>query len=564
MPRHLITSALPYINGIKHLGNLIGSLLPADVYARYLRQAGEDVLFICGTDEHGTPAEVAALAEKLPVADYCQKMYARQKEVFESLEISCDYFGRSSDTENHALTQDIFQHLDQNGFIEPRVIQQMYSVNEKRFLPDRYVTGTCPACGYTSARGDQCESCNKLLDPSELIDPYSTLSGDRHLELREEEHLFLKLDVLEKKVDQWVNQHQNWPKLTRGIAYKWLKEGLQARCITRDLKWGVKVPKPGFEDKVFYVWFDAPIAYIGMTQAWAKSSGAVEAWKDWWQPEDPETVSYTQFMAKDNVPFHAIFWPGMLIGADQNWKMVDEIKSFNWLTYDGGKFSTSQRRGVFLDQALDLFPADYWRYVLMSIAPESNDSDFNFERFALAVNKDLNDTLGNFVSRSIALIHKYFDGKLPEADLSDPDLSALEARCLEQVQALDATLSDREFRQAAQALRALWVEGNEFISQRQPWMHAKTDLAHAGTTLNICVHLIKTFAHASAPIMPSAALRLMESIGSALAPESLAVSEALSLNCLPAGHQLPERQQLFNKVDMDHVKELDQKFEGMN
>lgn len=564
MTKTLVTSALPYINGIKHLGNLIGSLLPADVYTRYLRQSGEEVLFVCGTDEHGTPAEVAAYEHQLPVQAYCASMYASQRIVFEQLGIRCDVFGRSSEVENHLLTQSIFTQLDEAGFIEERSIQQMYSNTEKRFLPDRYVTGTCPACGYTSARGDQCESCNRLLDPSELIEPRSTLTGGTDLEVREENHLFLRLDALQDQVADWIKTRSNWSRLTQGIAQKWLKEGLKARCITRDLEWGVPVPKSGYEDKVFYVWFDAPIAYISMTQAWAKSLNDDDAWKDWWMPEDPNSVNYVQFMAKDNVPFHAIFWPSMLIGDGRNWKQVDYIKSFNWLLYDGGKFSTSQKRGVFLDQALELYPADYWRYALLANPPESGDADFTFEQFAQLINKDLNDTLGNFVSRSVALVHRYFDGQVPEADQTCPEVFSLAERCQTHCESIDRALSRLEFRQATQALRALWVEGNEFITAKQPWIQAKSDLNDAATTLVACLHLIKTFAHASASFMPDTAQRLMHAVGCDTRADEVALLKAVDFHALPAGHQIPEKQQLFSKVDDDQVTSLTERFAGMN
>lgn len=276
--RYLITSALPYINGIKHLGNLVGSMLPADVYARFLRQEGETVLFICGTDEHGTPAELAALEEGLDVADYCQRQYERQAEVYKRFGLSFDYFGRTSSQENHELTQNFYQCLDENGFIKEEEISQMYSLEDERFLPDRYVIGTCPNCGYQSARGDQCENCTSVLNPTDLIQPRSTISGSTNLEVRQSKHLFLELNLLSSKVESWVEEHPDWSSLTRSIAKKWLNEGLQKRCITRDLNWGIPVPRTGFEGKVFYVWFDAPIGYLAMTKAWSNEQKNETGW----------------------------------------------------------------------------------------------------------------------------------------------------------------------------------------------------------------------------------------------------------------------------------------------
>lgn len=302
--RYLITSALPYINGIKHLGNLVGSMLPADVYARFLRQEGEHVLFVCATDEHGTPAELAALEAGLDVATYCQKQHELQADIYRRFGLSFDYFGRTSSPDNHELTQHFYQRLDENGFMEEREISQIYSFEDNRFLPDRYVIGTCPHCNYERARGDQCENCTSVLDPTDLIEPRSTVSGSTHLEVRKTKHLFLKLSALSDEVRTWVDKQQDWPNLTKSIALKWLNEGLQDRCITRDLSWGVPVPRPGFEGKVFYVWFDAPIGYIAAAKGWAGEQVDKDAWKTWWCGS--EDVKYAQFMAKDNLPFHTI------------------------------------------------------------------------------------------------------------------------------------------------------------------------------------------------------------------------------------------------------------------
>ena len=348
--RYLITSALPYINGIKHLGNLVGSMLPADVYTRFLRQEGEDVLYICATDEHGTPAEIAALEAGLDVAEFCARQYQKQKDIYDRFGLSFDYFGRTSAPENHELTQHFYRQLATHGFVEEREISQIYSLEDERFLPDRYVTGTCPYCGYEKARGDQCENCTRVLTPTQLVSPRSTISGSTNLEVRTSKHLFLLLDKLSDEVRTWVEQQTQWPTLTKSIALKWLNEGLQSRGITRDLTWGVPVPTEGFEGKVFYVWFDAPIGYVSATKAWGKVTD--NDWESWWK--DADNIRYTQFMAKDNLPFHTIMWPATILGSREPWKMADYIKGFNWLNYYGGKFSTSSKRGVFLDQALEI------------------------------------------------------------------------------------------------------------------------------------------------------------------------------------------------------------------
>src|SRR4051795_9079461 len=298
MPRYLITSALPYINGVKHLGNLIGSMLPADVHARHLRANGEDVLAICAPAEHGTPAELAAAEAGLEVAEYCAQQHAIQKDLGERFGLSFDHFGRSSSPENRELTQYFARLLDEQGLIEERVSTQIYSLADGRFLPDRYVIGTCPHCGYDRARGDQCENCTRLLDPTDLIEPRSAISGSTDLEPRETRHLFLLQSKLAADLREWLATKTSWPILARSIAFKWLDEGLEDRGITRDLKWGVPVDRPGFEEKVFYVWFDAPIEYIAATKEWADVDPDRRDWRSWWF--DASDVRYTQFMAKDN------------------------------------------------------------------------------------------------------------------------------------------------------------------------------------------------------------------------------------------------------------------------
>lgn len=552
----LITSALPYINGIKHLGNLIGSMLPADVYARFLRQRGEEVLYICGTDEHGTPAEIAANKAGQSVEDYCQQMHQVQKDIYARFNISFDYFGRSSADSNKQFTQAVFEALDRNGYIVEKELRQIYSNTDQRFLPDRYVEGTCPKCGYEKARGDQCDGCGSLLTPTDLIEPYSAISGSKDVEQKTSKHLFLKLDALQDKVATWVDAHPDWPQVTRGIALKWLKEGLQERCISRDLSWGVPIPKPGYDGKVFYVWFDAPNGYVAMTQDWAKAQGDANLWQNWWQNDD---VNYVQFMAKDNVPFHAIFWPAMLMGADLNIHQVDFIKGFSWLNYDGGKFSTSQGRGVFTDQALELFPADYWRYYLLANTPEAQDADFSFVDFANCINKDLADVLGNFVNRVLALVNKYFDGKVPENTETNNDLVAQSQRI---IAAFNERLSKLQFRQALQSLRELWVSGNEYITQQEPWKLAKTDLNQAAHVLNQCLHLLKLFALASAAVVPDLAQKLWHILNLPGDATTTPIAEGLDFSALEAGHALNIERNLISKIDDEQVVALMARFSG--
>ncbi|MFF1904216.1 methionine--tRNA ligase [Kitasatospora sp. NPDC058218] len=560
MARHLITSALPYINGIKHLGNMVGSMLPADVYSRYLRQRGHEVLYICATDEHGTPAELAAQEAGLPVAEFCAQAHDQQKAVYDGFRLSFDHFGRSSSQQNREITQEIARELHANGFIEERAIRQVYSVTDGRFLPDRYIVGTCPHCGYDRARGDQCENCTRVLDPTDLLEPRSAISGSSDLEVRETKHLFLLQSKLTEQVEEWVDAHgDQWPVLASSIARKWLTEGLQDRAITRDLEWGVPVPADVWPElaaagKVFYVWFDAPIEYIGATKEWADSAadGEVRDWKSWWYEAD-ETVRYTEFMAKDNVPFHTVMFPATLLGSRKPWKKVDYVKAFNWLTYYGGKFSTSQKRGIFTDVALELLPADYWRYFLMAHAPESDDSSFSWDLFSSVVNKDLADTLGNFVNRVLSFSRKRFGDDVPAGHAAGEAEERLGAQIAELLAEYEAQLEALNFRKAAQSLRTLWSAGNAYLDEKAPWLQVKTDPEAAALTLRTAMNLIHLYAVVSEPFIPAAAQAMREAF--ALADDApartrawVSPEEARALDFVPAGTAFTVPPVLFAKI----------------
>jgi methionyl-tRNA synthetase len=559
MTRHLITSALPYINGVKHLGNLVGSMLPADVYARSLRLRGEDVLFICATDEHGTPAELAALEEGLDVAEYCRRQHAVQRDLGERFQLSWEHFGRSSSEQNKELTQHFARRLEDEGFIEERVTEQVYSVDDGRFLPDRYIIGTCPHCGYDAARGDQCENCTRVLEPTDLFEPRSAVSGSTNLELRESRHLFLKQSVLAGEVRAWIDEQHDWPVLTTSIAYKWLDEGLHDRGITRDLEWGVPVDRPGFEDKVFYVWFDAPIEYLASTKEWADLDSGGRDWKSWWFEADD--VEYTQFMAKDNVPFHTVSFPCTLIGSREPWKLASYIKGFNWLTYYGGKFSTSRGVGVFMDDALELLPADYWRYFLMANAPESSDSSFTWEAFAGAVNKDLADTFGNFVNRCLTFTERAVGAEVPGGGEDGAVEKALSAELAGRVRTYGGQLSDRQFRKATAELRAIWAAGNAYWEQAEPWKVVKTDEARGAVIMRTGVNLVRLFALLASPIIPASAERVLEAVAPGV-PVRWPDDVDAALHALEPGAAFSVPDVLFRKLTDDDIAAWTARFGG--
>ncbi|MBS4773541.1 MAG: methionine--tRNA ligase [Proteobacteria bacterium] len=561
MSKILVTSALPYINGVPHLGHMVGCLLPSDIYARYMRMKGNEVLYIAGTDEHGTTSEVGALKEGMDVQAYCDMYHDRHAQTYKDFNLSFDYFGRTSSEQNKEITYHIFEQLDKNGFIEERSIKQVYSVDDKMFLADRYITGTCPHCGYEKARGDQCENCTKVLEPTDLINPRSSVSGSTNLEVRETKHLFLNLPKLEKRLGEWIKTKEPfWPDVAYTIAQKWLKEGLQERCITRDLKWGFPVNKPGYEDKVFYVWFDAPIGYIGITKQWADQKPGERNWKNWWL--DAQDVRHVEFMGKDNVPYHSITFPATLLGTGENWTQVDYLKGMSYLTYEGGKFSKSEKRGIFAEDAIKEFPADYWRYWLMSNAPEGSDASFSFDLFAAVVNKDLNGVLGNFVSRVLKMTSSKIGDTVPAGgemtDVEKELVTVLQGRINDYLRYMD----EMEFRKAMNELRAVWVEGNNYISAAEPWTVIKTDAERAAAILRTCINLIRIFAVLSAPVMPTVAAAMLERLGLKFEdmPSLDGFDVSAEITAVAPGRPFTVGEPLFERITPERIEELKQKY----
>lgn len=567
MARHLITSAIPYINGIKHLGNLVGSQLPADLYARYLRMRGHEVLFLCATDEHGTPAELAAAKAGKPVADYCAEMHDVQAKIADGFKLSFDHFGRSSSPQNHALTQAFAGRLSDMNLIREVTEEQVYSNADGRFLPDRYIEGTCPNCGFDSARGDQCDNCTKQLDPTDLINARSTISGSTDLEVRETKHLYLRQSALKDDIAAWIDTKTDWPILTTSIAKKWLTDGdgLQDRGITRDLSWGIPVKNgdadwPGMEGKVFYVWFDAPIEYIACAQEWV-DAGKGTNWESWWRTDQgADDVTYTQFMGKDNVPFHTLGFPVTIMGMQEDWKLVDYIKSFNYLNYDGGQFSTSRGRGVFMDQALEILPADYWRWWLLTHAPESQDAEFTWENFQTDVNKDLADVLGNFVSRITKFCRSKFSEAVPDGPAYGPAEDQLIADLTAKLADYQGHMDTMEVRKSAADLRAIWVLGNEYLQSVAPWSTFKTDPDQAAMQVRMGLNLCRLYGVLSAPFIPDASADILAAMDASDAtwPDDIATA----VSALPIGHAFTVPDITFRKITDDERSEWAEKFAG--
>ncbi len=544
--KYLITSALPYVNGELHLGHLIGCWLPSDIYARFCRAMGRDVLYVCGADEHGTPAIVGATKEGLPVIEYNNKYYEKHLRAVKDFNLSFDLYGRTHTDAQEKLIHELFIRLDEQGLIEERETIQPFSVDDNMFLADRQLVGTCPKCGYDKAQGDQCDACSATYEADELINPHSTISGSSNIEMRPTKNLFFMASKMQDVWRKWLKvTAPKWSKTASAIARGWASDELRDTAITRDLPWGIPVNKEGYENKVFYVWFDAPWGYVSISQI------ANENWADWWKNPD---CHYAQFMGKYNVKFHAVFFPEQQLAMNDGWKTVDQLKSMNFLNFEGGKFSKSQKRGVFLDAATSIAPSDAWRYALIASAPETDDTDFTFVRFADVVNKDLNGMLGNFVSRVCKLTDKNFGLNVPNAGEWNAELAAMvDEKISELTNALDAC----EFRAAIVALRSLYAIGNEYMTKCEPWAMVKNgDTVGAGAVLNECFQLIDLYARVSAPFIPTAAEKIRSIF--AVTHDLSWPSEYEHRIADGAAFAVPEN--LFNRIDDDTVKSLTEQY----
>lgn len=544
--KYLITSALPYVNNNLHIGHLVGCWLPSDVYARFCRAMGRDVLYVCGADEHGTTSEVGARKENMPIEEYVDKYRKAHEQSVRDFNLSFDMYGRTHTKKHEELIQSLFLRLEQENMIVEKSSMQPYSVNENMFLADRFVIGTCPKCGYEKAYGNECGKCGATLEPEQLINPHSAIDSSSPVEMRETKHLYFRTSAMQDKLRTWIASRVGWSKTALAIANKWLDEGLHDSPITRDLKWGIPVNKPGYENKVFYVWFDAPWGYVSISQA------ANEKWADWWHGGDD--VKYAQFMAKDNVSFHSIFFPAQELAMNDNWKTVDILKGFNFLNFNGAKISKSTGNGIFLNDAINDAPADAWRYALIASAPETDDTDFTIARFADIVNKDLNGMLGNFVSRVCKLTAKNFGNVVPKAGKINVELeSQINEKLAELTNALDAC----EFRASIAALRGLYAIGNEYMTKCEPWALVKNgDTDGAAACLNECFQLIDLYARVSAPFIPDAAAKMQNIFATT---HDLTWPEKYE-HRIKDGAEFTVPENLFNRIDDDTVARLTEKY----
>ena len=499
--RTLVTCALPYANGPVHIGHLAGVYVPADIYVRYLRMRGEDVLFICGSDEHGVPITIKARAEGCTPQDIVDRYHKIIKDSFTGLGINFDIYSRTSSKIHHETSSDFFRKLWEEGKFITQESEQYYDPEAKTFLADRYITGKCPRCGHEGAYGDQCEHCGSTLSPEELIDPHSKLSGATPIK-KKTSHWYLPLNDYEQWLNCWIlDGHKEWRSTVYGQCKSWLVGGLQPRAVSRDLDWGVPVPVPGAEGKVLYVWFDAPIGYISNTKELLPYS-----WEKWWKSDDTRLI---HFIGKDNIVFHCIVFPSML-KAHGGYVLPDNVPANEFLNLEGDKISTSRNWAVWAHEYLQDFPgkADVMRYVLTANAPETKDNDFSWKEFQTRNNSELVAIFGNFVNRAIVLTHKYFEGKVPPRGVLTEADKAVLAEVPEIRRSLEENLEGFRFRDALKDAMALARLGNKYISDSEPWKTAKEDMGRTATILNVCLQLCADLAIAFEPFTPAAAERL--------------------------------------------------------
>ena len=539
----LVTAALPYANGPVHIGHLAGAYIPADVYVRYQRLKGADVLFICGSDEHGVPITIRADREKVTPKEIVDRYHGMMKSTFQRMGVAFDNYSRTSLPLHHKISQDFFLNLHRKGYIREQSVRQYYCATCRRFLPDRYIEGECPHCHQDGARGDQCEACGRWLEPEQLIAPKCKICGSSP-EFRSTKHWYFRLSEFQKKLEEWQASKSEWKSNVREFCSGWFKEGLTDRPITRDIDWGIPVPLPDAEGKVLYVWFDAPIGYISSTVEWAERQGAPGRWRDYWC--DPAT-RLIHFIGKDNIVFHAIVWPATLM-AHEEFVLPAQIPANEFLNIEGKKISTSRNWAVWVDEYLEVFPPDPLRYCFEANAPENKDADFTWKDFQARNNSDLADVLGNLVNRCLSFVEKNFGGAVPPAGQRTDADGAILAAIAEATTRIGTALEDFQVRRAVTEMMDLARLGNKYFNDAAPWKWLKTDRARCASILNTTLQLQAALAVLMEPFLPFSAERLWRMLNAPGSHRDQRWNQVPALR-LPDGHPLGKREILFEKIE---------------
>ncbi|MTI22856.1 methionine--tRNA ligase [Fulvivirga sp. RKSG066] len=552
--RHTITAALPYTNGPVHIGHLAGVYVPADIYARYLKSKGEDVLFVCGSDEHGVAITLRAKKEGVSPKEIVDKYHTLIKDSFDKFGIDFDIYSRTSSELHRETSSEFFKKLYHDGAFEERTSEQYYDEESKMFLADRYIIGTCPNCGYDAAYGDQCEKCGSSLSPSELIEPKSALSGDKPV-LKETKHWFLPMQDYENWLKQWIlEEHKEWKPNVYGQCKSWLDNGLNPRAMTRDLDWGVPVPVEGAEGKVLYVWFDAPIGYISATKEWANQQN--KDWEPYWKDENTRLL---HFIGKDNIVFHCIIFPSIL-KAEGSYVLPDNVPANEFLNLEGNKISTSKNWAVWLHEFLEEMPGkeDVLRYVLCANAPETKDNDFTWKDFQARNNSELVAILGNFINRALVLTNKYYEGSIPErGELFDIDKDVLE-KLKKSPEKVSAALDKFKFREGLIEFMDLARVGNKYLAETEPWKLQKENPDRVKTIMNIALQIAANITIIGEPFLPKSMDKLIAMLGI----QKHKWAQAGNQDILPAGHRINKPTLLFEKVEDETVQQQVEKLEN--
>ncbi len=561
--RILVTAALPYANGPAHLGHLAGAYLPADIYVRYQRLMGRDVLFICGSDEHGVPIILRARTENVSPQEIVDRYHAQLRDGFAAFGMSFDYYGRTSSKVHHETSQDFFRHMASKDAFVRKTESQLYDPVAKMFLADRFVRGTCPSCAYTDAYGDQCERCGRALSPKELIDPRSAITSSKP-ELRETTHWYLPLGHLQEWLTKWLGTHSDWKAHVLGQAKSWLAEGLADRSMTRDQSWGIPVPEDvakaagvDASGKVLYVWFDAPIGYISATREWAKTQGDPDLWKMYWQRQDTQLV---HFIGKDNIVFHCLIFPAML-KLHGGYVLPDNVPANEFLNLEGDKLSKSRGGAVAVHDVLERFPPDYVRYAILGAMPETKDSDFSWKEMQARVNNELADTFGNFVNRSVKFAHQYLDGMVPAlgpTNAADEQMLRAIAECPARVGEL---IESYRFREAGAAMMGLARDANKYFNDAAPWSTRKTDPTRCATTLHIALQVSASLSILCEPFLPFTGRKLRDMLSVLFVRSSERAERLTGIGWQDAGQpllktglKLAPPEILFSKIEDEAIE----------
>jgi len=545
MSKYIVTSALPYANGKLHIGHVAGAYLPADIFVRYLRLKEEDVIYICGTDEHGAPISIKAEKEGVSPQEIVDRYHKSIKESFDGLRIEFDNFSGTSRKPHYKLSQQFFTELLANGYINSKVTQQFYDEQESRFLPDRYVEGGCPHCGADGARGDQCDTCGKLIDAMELINPISKVSGTRPV-IKDTKQWYLELPKFTNQLKEWLETKTYWKENVRNFILSWLNDGLLERAITRDINWGVPVPLEEATGKVLYVWFDAPIGYISSTVEWAEKQGKPELWKDYWLDQKTKLI---HFIGKDNIPFHTIMWPSFVMGQNEKYVLPHDVPANEYLNLEGQKISTSRNWAIWVDEFIKYFDGEYLRYVLAVNAPEKQDNDFLWKDFQNKINTELNNVLGNLGNRVFTFSKKHFDGLVDKSK----QLTAVSQATLKQVMELtkdiDNYYQSYQVRKASKTIMDIARLGNKYFDEREPWKVIKTDKDSVQETIYTCCEILRIISIVMTPILPNFMAQFREIMGLASKPTWKELySDPYPLN-------LTNIKQIFHKIEDKQIDE---------